>query len=65
MGSEDSAAATPPAERVGADVSDDDCGAKSVTDLIDDIERRSFRRNVTSRPPRKRFAPHAARSVSS
>lgn len=39
--------------------------ARSVTDLIDDIERLSFRRNVVNRPPRRRFAPADEYSIGS
>jgi hypothetical protein len=39
--------------------------ARSVIDLIDSIERDSFRRNVGSRPPHRRYAPRPARSARS
>ena len=65
MGSDDAAAAKPQSGRVNAENGDDAFGTKSVIDLIDDIERRSFRRNVTSRPPRARFFRHPTRTLGS
>ena len=61
MNNDDSASAEPAnSRRAPPAEADDDSGvdgrhAKSVTDLIDDIERLAFRRNISSRIPRRSY----------
>lgn len=61
MNNDDSASAEPAdSRRAHLTEADDDNGvegrhAKSVTDLIDDIERLAFRRNISNRIPRRSY----------
>ena len=70
MGNDDSAPDEPAASRRSAPTVAEDDGnppsdhARSVTDLIDDIERVAFRRNITSRSYYRRYPPSTERRVS-
>ena len=70
MGNDDSAPDEPAASRRSTPtIAEDDRSmpsdhARSVTDLIDDIERVAFRRNVTNRSSYRRYPPSTERRVS-